>query len=292
MGVVAPCFPAVPHLVLPDGNRRLDRVDAESRRREGVGPMRRRDDDHDGGRTDRHDTDAMQERDAADRRAIGRAPRRRPPAVAARPVPRTPRTPAAARPGRSGAWSRAVPLNSTTAPQSGRTAHSVARPTGNSSSPSPNHIVAGRRWSHARIVGEQGPPSLGHVRQYRFPPCLPTTRVTTTRPRSALRCHPTTVCGGIPPSSGRSRGSPSVTTEGEERRSSSALWGVAVVAGLVGAALSLGVVAMAGGFQSKVVEKPVVEKVPVRTVADLDVAAERCRRRHDVRSPLRSSGSR
>jgi serine protease Do len=60
-----------------------------------------------------------------------------------------------------------------------------------------------------------------------------------------------------------------VTATGEERRSGSALWGVAVVAGLVGAALSLGVVAVVGGFQSKVVEKPVVEKVPVRAVAEL-----------------------
>ena len=54
-----------------------------------------------------------------------------------------------------------------------------------------------------------------------------------------------------------------------DRRTSSSAWGVAVVAGLVGAALSLGVVALAGGFQSKVVEKPVVEKVPVRAVAEL-----------------------
>jgi S1-C subfamily serine protease len=54
-----------------------------------------------------------------------------------------------------------------------------------------------------------------------------------------------------------------------DRRTGSSAWGIAVVAGLVGAALSLGVVAMAGGFQSKVVEKPVVEKVPVRAVAEL-----------------------
>jgi serine protease Do len=60
-----------------------------------------------------------------------------------------------------------------------------------------------------------------------------------------------------------------VAAEGNERRSNSAVWGIAVVAGLLGAALSLGIVAMAGGFQSKVVDKPVVEKVPVRTVSDL-----------------------
>jgi serine protease Do len=59
-----------------------------------------------------------------------------------------------------------------------------------------------------------------------------------------------------------------VATETEERRTGSAVWGVAVVAGLVGAALSLGVVAVAGGFYSKVVEKPVVEKVPVKAIAE------------------------
>jgi S1-C subfamily serine protease len=55
----------------------------------------------------------------------------------------------------------------------------------------------------------------------------------------------------------------------EDARKRTNAWGVAVVAGLVGAALSLGVVAMAGGFSGKVVEKPVVEKVPVRAVNDL-----------------------
>ncbi len=59
------------------------------------------------------------------------------------------------------------------------------------------------------------------------------------------------------------------TAEGDDRRSGSTLWGVAVVAGLVGAALSLGVVAVVGGFEGKVVEKPVVEKVPLRAVAEL-----------------------
>jgi serine protease Do len=60
------------------------------------------------------------------------------------------------------------------------------------------------------------------------------------------------------------------TTETDvHSRSGASHWGIAVVAGLVGAALSLGVVAMLGGFHTKVVEKPVVEKVPVRAVAEL-----------------------
>jgi S1-C subfamily serine protease len=61
----------------------------------------------------------------------------------------------------------------------------------------------------------------------------------------------------------------SATAPDDEARKRTNVWGVAVVAGLVGAALSLGVVAMAGGFSGKVVEKPVVEKVPVRAVNDL-----------------------
>jgi serine protease Do len=52
------------------------------------------------------------------------------------------------------------------------------------------------------------------------------------------------------------------------KRSGPNLWGVAVVAGLVGAALSLGVVVTMGGLRDHVVEKPVVEKVPVRAMAE------------------------
>jgi S1-C subfamily serine protease len=51
--------------------------------------------------------------------------------------------------------------------------------------------------------------------------------------------------------------------------SASRLWAVALVAGLIGSALSLGVVAVAGGLSSDVVEKPVVEKVAVRPIAEL-----------------------
>jgi S1-C subfamily serine protease len=47
------------------------------------------------------------------------------------------------------------------------------------------------------------------------------------------------------------------------------VWAVAVVAGLIGSALSLGVVVAAGGLTSEVVEKPVVEKVAVRPIAEL-----------------------
>lgn len=47
------------------------------------------------------------------------------------------------------------------------------------------------------------------------------------------------------------------------------LWAIAVVAGLIGSALSLGVVVAAGGLSSRIVDKPVVEKVAVRPIAEL-----------------------
>ena len=46
-------------------------------------------------------------------------------------------------------------------------------------------------------------------------------------------------------------------------------WAVAVVAGLIGSALSLGFVAASGGLSGDVVEKAVVEKVAVRPAAEL-----------------------
>ena len=58
--------------------------------------------------------------------------------------------------------------------------------------------------------------------------------------------------------------------------SSNKMWAVAVVAGLIGSALSLGFVAASGGLSSEVVEKPVVEKVAARPAAEL--------------SPISSSG--
>jgi hypothetical protein len=54
--------------------------------------------------------------------------------------------------------------------------------------------------------------------------------------------------------------------------STTKLWGVAVVAGLIGAALSLGVVAVAGGLGSTVVEHTVTQRVPVEPVAELSEA--------------------
>ena len=47
-------------------------------------------------------------------------------------------------------------------------------------------------------------------------------------------------------------------------------WAVAVVAGLIGSALSLGFVAVSGGLAGDVVEKPVVEKVAVRPLAEIN----------------------
>jgi S1-C subfamily serine protease len=63
---------------------------------------------------------------------------------------------------------------------------------------------------------------------------------------------------------------PSATTENAGTR----LWTIAVVAGLIGSALSLGVVAMTGVLSSHdVVQKPVVERVAVRPVAELSAAS-------------------
>jgi S1-C subfamily serine protease len=47
-------------------------------------------------------------------------------------------------------------------------------------------------------------------------------------------------------------------------------WAVAVVAGLIGSALTLGFVAASGVMSGDVIEKPVVEKVAVRPAADLN----------------------
>ena len=51
------------------------------------------------------------------------------------------------------------------------------------------------------------------------------------------------------------------------------LWAVAVVAGLIGSALSLGVVAVTGRLSDDVVEKPTVERVAVRPIAELSASS-------------------
>ncbi|MEY2430418.1 MAG: hypothetical protein QOC92_143 [Acidimicrobiaceae bacterium] len=51
------------------------------------------------------------------------------------------------------------------------------------------------------------------------------------------------------------------------------LWAVALVAGLIGSALSLGVVAVTGRLSNDVIERPVVEKVAVRPIAELSATA-------------------
>ena len=49
---------------------------------------------------------------------------------------------------------------------------------------------------------------------------------------------------------------------------------MAVVAGLIGSALSLGVVAVSGRLSNDVVEKPVVERVAVRPIAELSASSQ------------------
>ena len=120
-----------------------------------------------------------------------------------------------------------------------------------------------------RCYGARSPTKTRH---YRWSSCPSTTATTTTRPSAARRCLPTTGCGAIRQSSDRtlvphSRPLPPSDASGTR------LWAVAVVAGLIGSALSLGVVAVAGRLSSDVVEKPVVERVAVRPVAELSLAS-------------------
>ena len=128
--------------------------------------------------------------------------------------------------------------------------------------------VARRRWLHGAIVGERGPPSLGAGPSVLFCAVPPDDESDDDAPGFGAPLPPDDRLWRHPSELGPVAGLTDAATD-TDRRTSSSAWGVAVVAGLVGAALSLGVVALAGGFQSKVVEKPVVEKVPVRAVAEL-----------------------
>ncbi len=57
------------------------------------------------------------------------------------------------------------------------------------------------------------------------------------------------------------------------RTRTAGVWGVAVAAGLLGAAVSLGFVAVVGGLNGKVVERYVTEKVPVSSVSAVSTPA-------------------
>src|SRR5207253_6038425 len=62
----APVLATVPPLLLPDRHRRLERVDAPARGLEGLAPVRRADDDDDGGLGEVERPDAVQEGDATE----------------------------------------------------------------------------------------------------------------------------------------------------------------------------------------------------------------------------------
>ena len=65
-----------------------------------------------------------------------------------------------------------------------------------------------------------------------------------------------------------------VAPSSESDSSTSRLWAVAVVAGLIGSALSLGVVAVSGRLSNDVIEKPAaIERVAVRPIAELSAAS-------------------
>ena len=80
-------------------------------------------------------------------------------------------------------------------------------------------------------------------------------------PEDRLWRHPSELSGGL---TGHSVG-PIAAPDA----SGAHTWAVAVVAGLIGSALSLGFVAASGGLSGDVVEKAVVEKVAVRPAAEL-----------------------
>ena len=63
------------------------------------------------------------------------------------------------------------------------------------------------------------------------------------------------------------------TTTAAADGSTTKTWAVAVVAGLIGSALSLGFVAASGGWSGDVVEKSVVEKVAVRPLAEVNAVS-------------------
>src|SRR5262249_43547692 len=134
--------------------------------------------------------------------------------------------------------------------------------------PNPNHSSPDIGGCIGSIVGEQGARSLGAG------PCLSFWAVPLDdesdddAPDFGVPLPPDDRLWRHPSELGPVAGTTAIAADEDARKRTNA-WGVAVVAGLVGAALSLGVVAMAGGFSGKVVEKPVVEKVPVRAVNDL-----------------------
>jgi S1-C subfamily serine protease len=66
---------------------------------------------------------------------------------------------------------------------------------------------------------------------------------------------------------------PAAATTSATDSSGNRTWAVAVVAGLIGSALSLGFVAASGGLAGDVVERPVVEKVAVRPLAELSTVS-------------------
>ena len=99
----------------------------------------RRRSDHDRGLADRERPGAVQQGEPPGR-ASGAGPRRRSPRAGARPAPRRPRIRACRTASRPSAWSRAVPVNTTTAPQSGRTAQSFTTPADSTPSVSSSQV--------------------------------------------------------------------------------------------------------------------------------------------------------
>ena len=259
--------------------------------------MRGGDGDDDGGVADGEDAGAVQQGDAADHRPAGAdlGGDGLEPGLGLLLVGLVHEL---STPVRSPAWSRAVPQNTATAPQSGRPTHSVAAPTGNGSADKADPVVpVGRSHDHemlrrssaSRHLAPNWPPApargqrLGggsydgatvpgtwpddegggeddHDERPLAPPVHPDDR---------LWRHPSEVAWGLAPSAVTP--TPSGRTGGPAPR----LWALALTSALTGAALTLGVVALLGGLGIEPTERVVDARAVWLGIEGIDLDADR-----------------
>ena len=259
----------------------LSVVDGEPGGLEGLGPVRGGDGHHHRGSPTASGRCGAAGRRAR-RRASGGGPRRRSPRSRATAVLLVGLVLEAVTPGRPSAWSRAVPLKMTTAPQSGRTTHARRPPTGRASpvratqsSPAGGAVgVPGRICAHctsARGPLGRGAPTTVCRR------CPRTTTPTTTSASPAARPlppddrlwrHPRS----WPPARCAPRAAPPRVERGPPPRGRWRCWAPAGRR----RARRPAVIAVTGSLSPRVVERAVIEKVAV--AAGRVVAAARRRR--------------
>src|SRR4051812_10642538 len=176
-------------------------------------------------------------------------------------------------PGRPSAWSRTVPLKSTTAPQSGRTAHSYAAAMGSASSvraiqssPVAGACIAAMVRQAALLPAvNRGRPKNFAMLQYALGTVEPDDELDDDRPAPGwvdpddrLWRHPSEV--GETPWPGSLAGSP---LAGLRPRREPGLWTVAALAGLIGALLASGVLAATGQLRrnNTIINRPLEQVV-------------------------------